>query len=147
MEPSRSPASKVAWVGSPELKHLNQSLDSPAAAAHLHCAKPDVELCCTAERHSILWLCHVRGGVYLRRGQPEAGDQTIAAFLRRIRAEDGAPLSELRFWSELSIFFFAGASVRSPQPCRTTQRPTHCPHALSQMTQTVGEVFTEWMKI
>ncbi|CAK0784540.1 hypothetical protein CVIRNUC_007744 [Coccomyxa viridis] len=48
----------------------------------------------------------------LARGQPEAGDQTIAAFLRRIRAEDGAPLPELRFWSELSIFFFAGASAR-----------------------------------
>ena len=48
------------------------------------------------------------------RGQPEAGDQTIAAFLRRIRAEDGAPLPELRFWSELSIFFFAGDSFRPP---------------------------------
>ena len=55
--------------------------------------------------------------MHLRRGQPETGDQTIAAFLRRIRAEDGAPLPELRFWSELSIFFFAGASFRSPQPC------------------------------
>ena len=64
--------------------------------------------------------CHAPGGMSSCRGQPEAGDQTIAAFLRRIRAEDGAPLPELRFWSELSIFFFAGASSRSPQPCRAS---------------------------
>ena len=58
------------------------------------------------------------GGVRRCRGQPEAGGQTIAAFLRRIRAEGGAPLPELRFWSELSMFFFAGASSwPPPQPC------------------------------
>lgn len=77
------------------------------------------------------------------RGQPEAGDQTIAAFLRRIRAEDGAPLPELRFWSELSIFFFAGASARSPQPCHYRvlheQALQDSPSVTSHMTQTVAQ--------
>jgi len=42
------------------------------------------------------------------RGEPAEEDQSISAFLRRIRSEDGSPLSELRFWSESSIMFFAG---------------------------------------
>ena len=33
------------------------------------------------------------------------------AYLQRIRCEDGSPLPELRFWSELSIFFFAGETL------------------------------------
>ena len=82
------------------------------------------------------------------RGHPEAGDQTIAAFLRRIRAEDGAPLPELRFWSELSIFFFAGESFRPPQPCHYKvlheQALQNSLSVLTQMTQTVGEQFAGW---
>ena len=42
------------------------------------------------------------------RGEPNPDDQSIVALLQRIRCEDGSPLPELRFWGELSIFFFAG---------------------------------------
>lgn len=42
------------------------------------------------------------------RGAPTPDDQSIVAFLQRVRGEDGKPLPELRFWSESSIMFFAG---------------------------------------
>ena len=42
------------------------------------------------------------------RGAPTPGDQSIVAFLQRVRDKDGKPLPELRFWSESSIMFFAG---------------------------------------
>jgi len=62
-------------------------------------------------------------------GEPDPDDQSIVALLLRIRCKDGCPLPELRFWSELSIFFFAGDHHKTPSwdfstaliPCRLVQ--------------------------
>jgi hypothetical protein len=76
------------------------------------------------------------------RGPPEEGDATIAAHLLRIRDEAGRPLPRMRMWSELSIFFFAGARLcRWVHAMGHLQVPARQPcawqHALLQLLQAV----------
>ncbi|KAK9908008.1 hypothetical protein WJX75_001429 [Coccomyxa subellipsoidea] len=45
------------------------------------------------------------------RGEPAEGEHSIAAHLMRTRDEKGQPIPDVRIWSELSIFFFAGVET------------------------------------